>query len=407
MGSINALTIADYPLYETKGAPSQEMGALFTPDEFFHRRRSIRKRNSLIWGEVTERGTETVYEYRSTASKVRRRLELIGFTMEAYEATYRAMHREQLEISRSIEIDYPLRGLSPKRAAQLAVDIIEKRALPWRANSVENLDARQRYMLTSDEYMLGLTVSDARYAIRAMVEYLPPDAEIVFDLTDQVRAGYYGLGFAQTVGQPGVERIVVLTEGRTDTEVLSESMSLLYPELASYFQWPDLSIRLMGGTSGLTHTLRALLSVGVSRPIVALFDNDTEGHRALQSLRKDGLPNNVRAACYPHLRNASAWPCEFPDGIRDADLNGRACSLELYLGSDVLHGDGQRNLVQWVQDKGSGAWQGTIRDKDGLKEKFRDKLRRSQLAGQPIGDWSGIQLLLSILLEPYSKEFGR
>lgn len=237
------------------------------------------------------------------------------------------------------------------------------------------------------------------------MEYVPSTEDVVLELSDQVHAGYYDLKTARDmVLQRRIrdERIVVLTEGKTDTQVLSSAVRLLYPHLADCFVWPDLTARVMGGTSGLVHTLKALLSVGVKAPLLALFDNDAEGKRALAELRSLHLPSTVRAATYPDIESARAWPSAQPSGIQTSDLNGTGCSIELYFGADVLGtGDG-RPLVQWSRDTGSGAWQGAIAGKDALKKKFLEK----ETASTPqalVGDWDDMRALVRTMLLPVSE----
>ena len=46
----------------------------------------------------------------------------------------------------------------------------------------------------------------------------------------------------RSVGRPAAQKVIVVTEGDTDREVLERSLRLLYPHLADYFHFFDFSL---------------------------------------------------------------------------------------------------------------------------------------------------------------------
>lgn len=403
MGSICGLSIAGYPLGETKGPVPSEWISFFTPSDFKKRRLARSKRNPIVWGQPNpndENIRETICEYRASVKIVRERLELFGFTIEKFDAAFRAWRRGEGKQVRHVEVPNVTRRISPARVRRILGSLVERKIVSWQAKESDLTDLESHLL----EHLLDYgSPIDSRLVLRALIDFVDPNADVVLDLSDQVWAGYYGPREAAKFSdaqKTGGSRIVVLTEGVTDTQVLQASMRLFYPHLADFFVWPDLTIRMMGGTSGIENTLKALLLLDIRAPVLALFDNDYEGHRAIAKLQRTlTLPANVRLIAYPNIDIVKAWPTDLPTGRTCVDLNGKACSIEFYFGKDVL-GEGEaRPSIQWSNGSRPGEWQGTVQNKDVLKEKFLAKAKSSTQT-ELIGDWDDMRTLVRSLLLP-------
>ncbi|MGW5768656.1 hypothetical protein ACWEVY_05840 [Streptomyces longwoodensis] len=206
--------------------------------------------------------------------------------------------------------------------------------------------------------------------------------------------------------------LVVLTEGRSDVAVLEPSFALLYPHLKDLVRFMDFTYRPAGGAGPLASTLRTFAAAGIANRVVGLFDNDTAGCDALRALRPDTLPANLRALRYPDLELARRYPtigpptCDALEGRQEhADINGAACSIELYLGRDLLvQEDGSLPPVQWRSFvPGMNRYQGEITNKAALQSAFQTKVRTatdfpSAMATQ---DWSGLQAIFAGVLAAF------
>jgi hypothetical protein len=160
-----------------------------------------------------------------------------------------------------------------------------------------------------------------------------------------------------------------------------------------------------GGASGLVRALKAFAAAGVANRVVGLFDSDTAASDALLSLNKTKLPRNFRALQLPYLDTASSYPTLGPTGTSTFDVNGLACSIELYLGVDVLAGtDGELRPVQWTgYNPRLKQYQGEVLNKSEIQEQFRAKVQRTEAAGAPrLGDdWHGMKLTLELVLHAF------
>jgi 5S rRNA maturation endonuclease (ribonuclease M5) len=71
------------------------------------------------------------------------------------------------------------------------------------------------------------------------------------------------------------EKILILTEGRSDTQILSFAINAMYPEYADLFQFVDFDeFSISGGASMLTKVVKSFAGVRMKQPILILFDND-------------------------------------------------------------------------------------------------------------------------------------
>lgn len=341
--------------------------------------------------------------------------------------------RERLDalgISRDVSkevFDYFLRGaiegkevLAEKLEDQIP-DIpqrVEVQVRALRAYSYEQwlTDARgtrgeRRGLIESPFELLrdDLQYGDARFMIRAWVDALPDDAVISIDVTRLVEGGWVERDVdphvvatehfqAQVMGGPAI----VITEGTYDSQVLQQSIALLYPHLVGYIRFLDFSFGNEGGAGNAIKTLKSFAAAGVNNRVLLLLDNDTAARDAARSLRGTSLPPGYGVAHYPRLALAERYPTQGPGGLAEMNVNGLAGSIELYLGTDVLMlTEGALAPVQWTGFvERLGQYQGAISDKSGVQKRFAAKIKRSVQDGlTPDQDWDGMRAVIDGLLK--------
>jgi hypothetical protein len=161
-------------------------------------------------------------------------------------------------------------------------------------------------MLNADEeyewYHFGLPVSDLRYLLRAVLLCADPEENVFLDLTE-IENDYFTEGdepvqdaLTETIRMGRVcEKILVLTEGRTDTRILTKCLAVLYPHLADLYSFLDHeAFNFGGGTGNLASLVKGLAGVGIGNRVIALFDNDSAGAVQANDVRKLNLPDNFR-----------------------------------------------------------------------------------------------------------------
>lgn len=257
----------------------------------------------------------------------------------------------------------------------------------------------------------------SRTFVRLLLDCAPDQAAVRLELSE-LTGGYYALDPAQPVADGAraarVTRfaddapLLVLTEGPTDARFLAAGMEVTHPHLKGFVTFFDYdSSGAAGGVDQLAKTVKAFIAAGVANRFVALADNDTEGHAGLAPLTKRALPERARVRHYPPLPFLEAYPTLGPytDEPVLADINGRAGSLEMYLGQDVLQSDDGLMPVQWRNwNHQLSRYHGTFTkaDKETAQDRFARKVEAHH-TGRASGreDWSGIQAIIDTIMTAF------
>ncbi len=356
--------------------------------------------------------------YRAPARIIRDRLELKGYTLTTARSAFTtsicseaAQHAGWLDrpngqifepivrILQSTDVDQWLSALRLIKEKDL-----QRRDQGGRSNEYDG--TLVGYMLDNDWY--GYSGPDTNVALRLALEVCSDGDELIYDVTDLVMSEYfsedddlvsYALGL-YSGDYSSTSKMIVLTEGRSDSWIISESIKLLYPHLCDYFTFMDFDgVRIGGGAGGLANIVKAFAGAGILNKLVAVFDNDTAAEAAIRSLRSVKLPANIRILRLPELLSLNEYPTIGPSGPVTMNVNGIAASIELYLGRDALLGeDGRLAPVQWTgYEPGVGKYQGEVLFKDRIHERFKRRLEacrgESGLTTRP--EWAGVQAILS------------
>jgi hypothetical protein len=149
----------------------------------------------------------------------------------------------------------------------------------------------------------------------------------------------------------------------------------LYPDLIDYIAFFDYDgSNADGGTSFVVKFLRAFMAARINTSILAIFDNDAVGVEAFNAATALRLPNNIKTTLLPEIALACSYPTTGPQGDHDVDINGRAASIELFLGRHNLTTDGNLTPVVWKNYISKvDRYQGELRDKSRPFHLFRSE----------------------------------
>ena len=128
---------------------------------------------------------------------------------------------------------------------------------------------------------------------------------------------------------------------------------------------------------------------------VWLSYNDAEGVEAHSKLSNYALPSNMRTMVLPRLDRFLDFPARGPNGVHNADINGRAAAIECYL--DLTFGARSPAQVTWTNFKKDIAiYHGALDYKGGYIKTF---LRQTAESLEADGyDISGVQAVLDALI---------
>ncbi|WP_265427284.1 HEPN/Toprim-associated domain-containing protein [Chryseobacterium sp. YIM B08800] len=367
MGSYSQMTIANYPIFSSKNSFFDEIiNLLFLPEDFIIEPRRSSLRNELIWGDtyLNDDDDFTFKGYRQKVKVCKERLEIFGMTTENAKNEFPKAKKIAMEEGL---YDFPLSKITYKKYLHEISDIIRTNDCNY-----EQLYTNFRDALIAGE--LGILGQSLKSHLYSILSVAPEDAIVEYDLSDVINNGWVGESEARKID---FQKILVLTEGRTDVEFIGASIKKLHPHLFSYFHFIDFDeYKVESNASALVKLVTSFSAVNITHPIIVLFDNDTTGLMEMKKLMQVQIPSNIKVLKLPDLKLAKRYPTLGPTGVRRMNINGLACGIEMYLGSDVLIEQQAYIPIHWKAfNEKENKYQGEISDKKLVQEKFRKKLK--------------------------------
>lgn len=413
MSSYAELMVGDLPVLVFRNGVPPHVLALFKDDWLVH-----------VEGVSDDRFTEPVdlIQYKVGAQELVLRLETLGIHASAVARKF----DESVESRRAFLHEFMTAWLGSDLAAGEGclkeLRLLDRLTIAeWGQmlrTSVPDLDAATT---GSREWLLSLLQEwDARPALMACL-MADPKSIVSLDLTEVAFEGYLDGELSSLASRSLADirsntlidsPLIVLTEGKTDSEFLSIALEVLHPNLTDLVTFLDFEQKPEGGAGALVKTVKAFSSAGVANRVVAIFDNDTAASAALRNLDIATLPANVKVLQYPNISIASRYPTlgpptwQSPRGaIAIADVNGLACSLELYLGADVLKSrNGYFYPVRWSSFvSGPNQYQGEVSAKAEIHTAFRSKASRALGQREAIveEDWANLSEILTAIITAF------
>jgi hypothetical protein len=370
-----------------------------------------------------------VVYYEAPAFLIRDRLDLKGYTLATAKRAFMKRMRAEMR-EHTGEVVEAMKDFYESRARILnALDVDEWIAtlrrikaadagIPrWATSGYQKEATLEDFMLQHEWY--GFSGADLYVPLRLALEICVEKDNLIYDLTDLVSSKYFDKNedfIALTSNFAASEhasraRTIILTEGRSDTWILSESLKLLYPHLCDYFTFMDFeAARVEGGASHLARIVRSFAGAGIVNKVVAVFDNDTAGQEAIRSLQNVKLPANLCVLKLPVIKTLRKYPTIGPSRPISMNVNGSAASIELYLGDDVLRENGRLAPVKWsAYNPVVGKYQGEVLGKNKIQKRFKEKLagqgNRTHLTQDP--NWSDLCVILTSIFaafHPYDRK---
>jgi hypothetical protein len=392
--------IGSASLFDTRSSYDRDIAALFTEaDRYF---------------EAGEDGEYDSYGYQTTARQMRERLQARGFSARRAWSGMASAVAKWAE-----EPGGDRRPGSVEDEFQRFVGRLEGVPVVSFQENLDIFEELEKFEAAHDQPAAFLWHLDTRDVLRLLLDQVPDDTVVALDLSE-LTGCCVEMDPQQPIAEPARQEqlqhvaldspLIVLTEGSTDSRLLSDGMKITHPHLSGFINFIDFdSFKAEGGVAMLPKIVYAFVASGVANRIAAIADNDTEAHDALEKIKKDpNLPDNVRIIHYPNLATLNNYPTLGPYCPEPAlaDINGSAGALEMYLGRDVLTIDGQLAPVQWRNyNPELGRYQGTLLDKDKktAQAAFAEKVKRAQARGRTMAeeDWSGIEAIIEGLLTAF------
>ncbi len=254
MGSYWELYINDCEVFSSKSYVIPEVMTLFREND----KNSFTKTTA----EDDEEYEEAVVEYKASAKVVKQRLDIMGFSLKNIIADFESMRANKiLELAECV-------AESPEGYWQEELTLYQKNTFEDYLEAFKVItgsgihpvyylkktpdSSKLIQSVLSDNYedfYWAFPCSDIRCFFRAIIEIAPEESIVRQDISELVSSGYYELDdnvcenalHELTSAYPSNSKIIILTEGKTDKEVLEQSLKLLYPHLNEYYSFMDFS----------------------------------------------------------------------------------------------------------------------------------------------------------------------
>lgn len=376
--------------------------------------------------EEEQEGSVTIVQYRSTVRAIRDRLELMGYTQKVAEKGFNIGLEIAIKDYKECSINHDtdlfnstievLQNLDLKKWCQAIRDINENN-LNQTHISDKKITLSPEVKLILENGWFGFSGYDYRHFVRLLIDLYEDQDELIYDFTELAIGGWVDeadelvelLENEVSANYSAERRVIIATEGRTDSILLKRSLQLLYPHISDFYRFLDFEeAKIPGGAGALASMIKAFAGAGIINRVIALFDNDTAADSAIRPLQLVDLPDNIVILNYPSLDLAKNYPTIGPSGLVNMDINSLAGSLELYLGVDCLTDEnGDLTPIQWKgYDTKLQKYQGEILNKDLVQDRYLEKLTRCETSHKLLDeyDWSGIHLIVKSLISAFHEK---
>lgn len=419
MGSYATVAVNNKTLFWYKNEVNPELMSLFDTSEKITLKGlpAFEYLDRLNIDDYSPEGVEGVEinVYTSSVGILKKRLNILGFSESLVKSVFETCKKEKIDLCHEMIDSYT----SEERSSVVDMAKIYKSEL----NEIKDLEfsdwilSIRAYKDDPDifNYKNGplelVENANERVALYAVLESFEHDSTVELDVSDLYDGGWISdeeddINSVDISWNISVSPPIILTEGVFDRSVLLDTISLLHPEISDNIKFLNTDYKTEGGASAVIKMLKSFAAAGISNRILAILDNDTAAREAISTLNIK-LPDHFKIILLPDYTLLKDYPCIGPQGENNADINGLAASIELYLGKDILSAEGTSLLpIQWTGYSTSlRSYQGSIIDKAVIQKRYKNKIKEARSNPSLIAkqDWSGVELIIENIIETLSE----
>lgn len=220
---------------------------------------------------------------------------------------------------------------------------------------------------------------DEMIALKLIIDCLDPNEIVMYDVSAPFNwsLDIDDINFAYN----NVKKILVIVEGINDKKIIDTLFNKIYPQFKHLYNIVSFDGAIPGGCSFTRHYFNLLSNSNIDNRVIALFDNDTAGLKEINTLERGNYDKKYKYSSLPYNDFLKKYPTVFPNGeIVECDINGKACSLELYLPLVLISGkEGLEPIIWTSYDPIMKQHQGVIRNKEKIHKNFNLYASREDL----------------------------
>jgi hypothetical protein len=191
-------------------------------------------------------------------------------------------------------------------------------------------------------------------------------------------------------------RVLVVTEGSSDSFILERAMTILRPDIANFFYFVDMEEHYpFTGTGNLFRFCQGLLRIRIQNNVLVVFDNDAAGVEKFEQLSQLSDVEKILFCKLPNHDAFTRFRTIGPNGSSHEDINGAAVAIECFL--DLSTMDESERQIRWTAfNRALQKYQGELEGKENAVRAFKK-------ADLTVGsyDTSKLEFLLDYLVDQW------
>lgn len=407
MGSLITLGVGRMEIDWGKNHSFRNHSALFTEEDI----------TKIPYYYVTEAGEVYIEEREGLSRKlfsVKKRLDLLGYSLRNIEKMYKD-HLHECEIH-NFEVNFSFKALSDLLRN---IDVNQINTPEFERNYEEYGydygEFVQRCIIPEKEIYSKLLSgangdeAEVNWELEFFFEELDPyiilrllaenekckDLNVYWSYADVVEDGWVK---RSEIIKPlsSSQKIVLVTEGSSDTLVLQKSINDLYGDVKDFFSFIDMEKNYpFTGIGNLYNFCCGLVKIGVINQMIIIFDNDAAGSERYEKLMALSPPDNLLFMKLPYCTSFEKMDTIGPQGKFKENINGSAVAIECFLDFKSVE---MVPTIRWTTyiDRAQ-RYQGVLQQKDEYIREFKKAdLREGKY------DVSKIKFLIDSIIEEWT-----
>ncbi len=345
--------------------------------------------------------------YARQLRSVKRRLDLLGYSMEACRSKF---DEQRTFFFRHQDSDEHQQLTFDRFATVIQSVDVTKLNIPGPSDNYDFGEYAARCILSDPGFpSLGMSEHDLRWSAGEFLDNMDPyltlrllaenptnlDHPVIWRYHDVVEGGYVEES-SIFEGLASDAQVLVVTEGSSDSGILKKALGCRFQEVEDFFLFVDMKDNYpFTGTGNLLRFVQGLRAIQHRRKTLVVLDNDTAGNEVASRLNEQLLPKNFVVCVLPELAGCNQFQTVGPSGPNRENVNGKACAIEMFLDLGFGMSAAPIPTVRWTAFNAKlQQYQGELEDKEQFTRAFLQSGWRS-----PDYDWSKLTLLWEHLFD--------
>lgn len=324
--------------------------------------------------------------YSSRLSCIKDRLELLGYSLKEIKIKYNRILKEAQDFGNDINLSF--------ESIYRIISKIEVDKISFIKDEIENNDNgydigeyARKCILNNDviraQILKEAKVKENIYELSEFLENIDPlilvrilcennkniNFELQWRFADVVENGWVKKEeILKYVDEKS--KILIVTEGSSDTFILKKTIDILYPNISDLFNFIDMESNYpFTGVGELYKFCMGLAKINIQNNVIVLFDNDTAGIEKYERAIRLKKPDNLFVLKLPDFKEFETILSKGPNENNLCNINGLAVAIECFLDFKSVNFE---PCIRWTNYQlNLDKYQGSLEKKDEYVKAFK------------------------------------